>query len=44
MRKYNNKRRVLIFPAKFYSATFRFTVIVVRKCLKIDFYDFRRDN
>ena len=44
MRKYNNKHRVLIFSAKFYSATFRFTVIVVRKCLKIDFYDFRRDT
>ena len=44
MSRYNNNRQVLIFPAKFYITTFRFTVIVVRKCLKIDFYDFRRDN
>ena len=42
MRKYNNKRRVLIFPAKFYSATFRFTVIVARRYLKVYFHDFTK--
>lgn len=44
MRRYNNNRDLLIFPAKFFITTFRFTDIVVRKCLKIDFYDFRIDN